>query len=458
MSTLRVLANGLLVGTLDVTDGQWTFAYGPDWSAYALSPSFPLATRNYQDSGDTRRIEWFFENLLPEGRLRELIASRDRIDPRDTWALLVRHGQDTAGALSLIPHEIDHPDVSTVQEKLVPLARKALQEKIKESRTRNLPLMASWDDIRMSLAGAQEKLGLRIAANGDLFLPEGTAASTHIVKPENASADFPFCPANEFFCMRLAAELKLPVPLVDLLHLPDPLYVINRFDRESADVKGSQEGAQDKEIRRLHQIDLCQALGVSPSKKYESEGGLGLHHLFEVIRSDFIDRPVVAANAVVQWVAFNYLVGNLDAHAKNIAFLMRGQKAAVAPFYDMLCVEAYLPRATMSMAIAGENKPGWVEGIHWDAMAFEAGVAPRLVRSVLSRLNADLPDAISRVIGDERLLTTEREFIREKVLPVIEERRQFLTDAMKSRQSTLPELLKSKDLSPDLIDRIQSIT
>ena len=131
--------------------------------------------------------------------------------------MLIRHGRDTAGALTLIPDEIDHPDV---EERLVPLAREALQAKIKESRTRNLPLMASWDDIRMSLAGAQEKLGLRIDATGALFLPEGTAASTHIVKPENASADFPFCPSNEFFCMRLAAELKVPVPAVDLLHLP----------------------------------------------------------------------------------------------------------------------------------------------------------------------------------------------------------------------------------------------
>jgi len=177
---------------------------------------------------DIRHVEWFFENLLPEGRLRELIASRDRIDPKDTWALLLRHGQDTAGALSLLPETVD---ASGVQEKLLPLSRDALQDKIQESRSRNLPLMASWDDIRMSLAGAQEKLGLRIDAQGAMFLPEGTAASTHIVKPENASADFPFCPANEFFCMRLAAELKVPVPQVDLLHLPEPLYVIERFDR-----------------------------------------------------------------------------------------------------------------------------------------------------------------------------------------------------------------------------------
>ena len=209
---------------------------------------------------------------------------------------------------------------------------------------------------------------------------------------------------------------------------------------------------------RLHQIDLCQALGVSPSKKYESEGGLGLHHLFEVLRGTFIDRPVVAANVVVQWVAFNYLIGNLDAHAKNIAFLMRGQKAAVAPFYDMLCVEAYLPRATMSMAIAGENKPGWIEGIHWDAMAFEAGVAPRLVRGVLSRMNSDLPDAISKVIGDERLLPTERDFIREKALPVIEERRGFVTDALKGRQSTVIELLSRRELDPEVVERLKALS
>lgn len=447
MSRLRVLANGDLVGFLGVAEGRWSFDYDAGWNAYALSPSFSLATRGYQDSADIRHVEWFFENLLPEGRLRELIASRDRIDPKDTWALLLRHGQDTAGALSLLPEAMD---TSGVQEKLLPLSRDALQEKIQESRLRNLPLMASWDDIRMSLAGAQEKLGLRIDAHGSMFLPEGTAASTHIVKPENASADFPFCPANEFFCMRLAAELKVPVPDVNLIHLPEPLYVIERFDREP----GTAE--TEKTIRRLHQIDLCQALGVSPSKKYESEGGLGLQHLFELVRSTFIDRPIVATNAILQWVAFNYLVGNLDAHAKNIAFLMRGQKAAVAPFYDMLCVEAYLPRATMSMAIAGENKPGWIEGVHWDAMALEAGAAPRLVRGILSRMNAELPDAISRVIGDERLTVEERDFIRGKVLPVIEERCQFLADALKTRQSTKEELIMCRALAHDVVERIKA--
>lgn len=452
MSALIVSANGIPVGTLEVEDGLWKFGYATEWKAYTLSPNFPMATREFKDTANAKPVEWFFENLLPEGRLRDLIAARDRIDPRDTWALLIRHGQDTAGALSLIPEGFD----AATEEVLVPLSREALQEKIEASRARNLPLMASWEEIRMSLAGAQEKLGLRIDANDALFLPEGSAPSTHIVKPENASADFPHCPANEFFCMRLAHELKVPVPGVGLLHLPEPLYVIERFDRELTE-KSAEHGA-GRAFRRLHQIDLCQALGVAPSKKYESEGGLGLHHLFAVLRGTFLERPIVAANAVVPWIAFNYLIGNLDAHAKNIAFLMRGQKAAVAPFYDMLCVEAYLPRQTMSMAIAGENKPGWVEGPHWDAMAYEAGVAPRLVRGVLSRMSADLPKTISEVIGDERLLPVERDFLREKVLPVIEERRGFVADALKSRQSTIAELLTRREWDPSVVERLAKLS
>ncbi len=448
MSTLTVLANGAPVGTVEIDNGRWSFCYTAGWNDYALSPNFPIVTQKFEDTANTKPVEWFFENLLPEGRLRDLIAFRDRIDPRDTWALLIRHGQDTAGALSLMPAGFD----ATINETLVPLPREALQEKIEASRARNLPLMASWDDIRMSLAGAQEKLGLRINANGALFLPEGSAPSTHIVKPENASADFPHCPANEFFCMRLAHALKVPVPAVNLVHLPEPLYVIERFDRVPLE-KSAQKNTGSA-IGRIHQIDLCQALGVAPSKKYESEGGLGLHHLFGVLRGSFIERPIVAANAVVQWIAFNYLIGNLDAHAKNIAFLMRGQKAVVAPFYDMLCVEAYLPRQTMSMSIAGENKPGWVEGLHWDAMAYEAGVAPRLVRSILSRMSTELPEAISGIIGDERLLPNERDFLRAKVLPVIEERLGFVAEAIKSRQSTIEELLNSKEIDPSVAKRL----
>lgn len=422
MSSLIVSANGQRVGTVEVEHGRWKFSYASEWNAFALSPQFPLTVRDFEDGANARLVEWFFENLLPEGRLRDMIAARDRIAPRNTWALLAKHGQDTAGALSLAPTGLE----VAAEAVLVPLSQAELQAKIQDSRLRNLPLMASWSALRMSLAGAQEKLGLCIDSHGSLFLPEGSAPSTHIVKPENASVDFPYCPANEFFCMRLAHELNMPVPKVDLLHLPEPLYVIERFDREPA---GTGSPACPK-YKRLHQIDLCQALGVSPSKKYESEGGLGLQQLFDVARSRFMDRPIVAVNATLQWIAFNYLIGNLDAHAKNIAFLMRGPKATVAPFYDMLCVEAYLPRQTMAMSIAGENKPGWVEAAHWDAMSKEAGVAPRYMRNLLLRMCANLPEAVTRVISDHRLMAAERQFLQENVLTVIDERRGLVMEAL----------------------------
>lgn len=444
MSRLQVISNGVLVGLLTVVDGSWHFEYAPHWQAWPLAPGFPLTTRFFQDSADTRPIEWFFENLLPEGRLRDLIAHRERITVRDAWALLTRYGYDTAGALSLLPDGISKSVLAT--ESIIPLSKTALQAKILTARAQNLPLMAVWDTLRMSLAGAQEKLGLRIDASGAMFLPEGASASTHIVKPSNVSSLFPFCPANEFFCMRLARALKLPVPVVDLLHLPEPLYVIERFDR-TREANGA--------VQRLHQIDLCQTMGVAASKKYESEGGLGLEHLFGVLRGTFINSPIVATHVLIQWIIFNYLIGNLDAHAKNIAFLLLGSKATVAPFYDLLCVEAYLPRQPMAMSIAGENKPGWVAGMHWDAMAYEAGVAPRLVRGILARLMAALPEQIATVIGDQRLLPEEREFLREKVLPVIDERCDFAAAALKARPATLAALLNMAELDDAVLQRLR---
>jgi len=356
---------------------------------------------------------------LPEGRLRQPIAARERIDSSDTWAFLLRHGQDMAGVLSL--RTVD--DLSEPAGELAPLSADELQTKIPASRERQLPLMAAWDEMRMSLAGAQEKLGLRIADDGTLFLPRGSAPSTHIVKPDNVTPGFPYCPANEFFCMSLARVLKLPVPEVTLLHLPAPLYCIRRYDRIA-----SGDG-----IRKLHQIDLCQALRVPPSRKYESDGGLALHDLFALLGGLLMERPIVAINTVLQWIIFNYLTGNLDAHAKNIAFMLQGPKVRVAPLYDLLSVEAYLPGQPMSMAIAGENKPGWIEAAHWDALALEAGVSPRYVRSLLETMQAALPQAVSFVLADARLLPDERSFIQEKVLPVMEQRRGFVADALRRR-------------------------
>ena len=421
MTELTVRANGATVGTLSVESGVWSFCYDETWQEWPLSPQLPLAEKHFVDRHENLQVEWFFDNFLPEGRVRRLIANRDRIAVQDTWAFLMRHGQDMAGALSL--HQVD--TFTDSPGGLLPLSPGELQEKIRDTHERHLPLMAAWDGMRMSLAGAQEKLGLLIRDDGSMFLPTGNSASTHIVKPENISPDFPFCPANEFFCMKLARELKLPVPEVTLLHLPEPVYAITRYDR--VEISGS--------IRRLHQIDLCQAMGAPPSLKYESDGGLGLGDLLPALATPMIERPIMAINAALQWVVFNYLIGNLDAHAKNIAFMVSGQKMRLAPFYDLLCVEAYLPGQPMSMAIAGENKPGWIEWMQWDALAKEAGVAPRYLRTLLNAMQSALPKAAFRILEDNRLLSDEKRYIQEKVLPILEQRRGFIADSLKQNSS-----------------------
>lgn len=106
------------------------------------------------------------------------------------------------------------------------------------------------------------------------------------------------------------------------------------------------------------------------------------------------------------------------------------------------------------MTIAGENKPGWVEGPHWDALAYEAGVAPRAVRDVLGRMSAALPAAVSAVINDDRLRSAERDFLGDKVLPVIEERRQFVADALRSAALPKKDLLAHKGLEPAVLERL----
>ena len=118
MSSLTISADGAPVGIIENENRRWRLRYADSWHEFPISPHFPIARQTFEDTADSRPIEWFFENLLPEGRLRELTAFRDRINSRDTWALLMRHGLETAGALSITPNGLTVGSEGT----LVPLA------------------------------------------------------------------------------------------------------------------------------------------------------------------------------------------------------------------------------------------------------------------------------------------------------------------------------------------------
>jgi serine/threonine-protein kinase HipA len=432
---LQVWHHAAHVGTLSLNDeGRWSFAYDASWTAFALSPHLPIHGGATTDLVHQRSVEWFFDNLLPEGALRGALAEREALSKEDSWGLLARYGPDTAGALSVLPDAIA-PDE---RQKIRPLSQERLAQMIERSK-QGVPLMAQDGKPRMSLAGAQEKIALRVDDAGGYWMPEGTTPSTHILKPENPNKGYPFCPANEWFCMSLAKGAGLRAPKVQLRSVgPHRVYVVQRFDRTS-DVNGV--------IRRLHQIDLCQAMNVPPKKKYEDEGGLGVKDLFLVAKTCRV--PAVAISESMKWIVFNYIIGNGDAHAKNVSFMMTGQMSEVSPVYDLLCVDAYHKNNHLTMAIGGQSQAGWVEGCHWDALALENGADPRALRPILEQVSAGVRKARDSILESGELTTIERGWLREHAVPVIDQRLSFVDEARASPISNIKTIQEKRRIVDD---------
>lgn len=418
MSQLNIWCEGQLLGELSQTQGNWCFNYHANWlqnqaaRSFALSPHLPMQTEAFIDSADNKTVEWFFENLLPEGGMREALARKAHLSEKDSFGLLSRYGKETAGALSLWPANLTYPE--DVQYK------KLSQEDLRTLINTSSPsLLASNEQLHMSLAGVQNKLGI-LYRNDQFFLPGGSAASSHIIKPENNNSDFMFCPANEFFCMQLAKAIGLSVPSTQLLHIPDALYLIERFDRY----------VKPDDIKRKHQIDCCQLLNKWVGYKYESHAGINSDDLFSALNQ--LTQPVLAKDLVIRWFIFNYLIGNNDAHAKNISFMVSPNNINVAPFYDLLCVQAYLPDSVMAMSIAGENKAGWIEKQHWLGFANEANISKVLILQYLNKARSKIIEAAKQILQMNIFTEDEKVFLQNKVLPVIEQRIEFLDDALLS--------------------------
>lgn len=356
-------------------DRRFVFQYDPSWvsnpNAVPLSLSLPLQVAPFEDD----RARPFFANLLPESELRRTIARKLGLSEQNDFALLEAVGGECAGAVSLLPEHIEPDGESSYRA----LNDDALNALIADLPRR--PMLAGEQGIRLSLAGAQNKLP--VFFDGDqVSLPMGTAPSSHILKPP--IAQYPHTVQNEAFCMQLAARMGLPVPAVTLLHKAETLYLITRYDRE-----WDEQGC----IIRLHQEDFCQALGIAPDMKYEKEGGPSLKDCFDLLRAQSI-QPVADLRVLLEWVIFNYLIGNADAHAKNISLMITNQGPRLAPFYDLMCTAIY-PELTerLAMKVGGEDRPDWIIGRRWEEFAKDVGIGFKLVRQTLLDLSGALEAA-----------------------------------------------------------------
>ncbi|HLJ54326.1 MAG TPA: type II toxin-antitoxin system HipA family toxin [Chthonomonadaceae bacterium] len=397
--SLDVYLLGQFVGRLaQNVHGDMEFQYDLTWldqeDAVALSQSLPLRSEPFT----RRECRGFFGGILPEGENRGIIARNLGISAANDLAMLEAIGGECAGAVTFIPTgESLSPQAGHYQ----PLTDGQLAEILRKLPRR--PLLAGEESVRLSLAGAQDKLAVHVTA-GQILLPLNAAPSSHILKP--AIGRLEATVANELLCMSLAAAIGLPVPAAEVGRVEEIDYLlVERYDRPIG---------EDGNPMRLHQEDFCQALGIPSETKYQDEGGPSTQDCFQLLRSAS-SVPALDVARLLDALIFNYLVGNCDAHGKNFSLLYRGsvnqtRTTTFAPLYDLVCT-AYYPDLSrrMAMKIGGEFDPAKLYPRHFERLAEEAGLTqpmvrrrvPAMARAVKSKIAVVTPNhAVATAIAD----------------------------------------------------------
>jgi len=376
------------VGTLALVDGRLNFCYAPSWLSHkdtvALSASLPLQAQPFDD----RKTRPFFAGLLPEGQLRRLIAQQFQVSGHNDFALLERIGGECAGAVTFLEPGQALP-VSTGSDDVQWLSDEEVIAILNELPGR--PMLAGKDGLRLSLAGAQDKLPV-VFDGARIGLPRGGTPSSHILKPAIHAVDDSVM--NEGFCMTLAEAMQLK-PAKSKVHwvLDRAFLLVERYDR-LIDAQGHRQ--------RLHQEDFCQALGVVPEMKYQNEGGPDLAQCFDLVRS--ATRPSAPqVLRLLDYVIFNALIGNHDAHAKNLSLLYSGKAPVLAPFYDTLSTAVY-PTLTqkMAMKIGSKYKFSEVQARHWEQFAEGVGFTKAQAKRRILELAKLLPATARKLQSDPR--------------------------------------------------------
>ena len=415
---LDVYLHSDLVGHLVQDDGGgMVFDYTGSWlnklGATPLSQSLPLRAKRFKRN----ECRGFFAGILPDEGKREIIARNLGISARNDYAMLERIGGECAGAVTFVPAGQTLPDRNYRYRKL---SEEELAAILKELPKR--PLLAGEEGIRLSLAGAQDKVAVCIES-GEVSLPLGGAPSTHILKP--AVERFEGVVFNEALCMKLASEAGLPAASVETINVNGiDCLLVERYDR----IHGQGPGTEPV-VERLHQEDFCQAQSIVPERKYQREGGPSLKQCFRLLR-EVSSAPVIDLARLLEAVIYNYLVGNNDAHSKNLSLLYRGVGTAnleigLAPLYDVVNT-LYYPELSrdMAMKIGGEYSSEKVTARNFEQLAEEAGLGKPLVRGRVAEMAERVIAGLAKVqIADP---------VAEKVAGLIRQRAERVRDSFRN--------------------------
>ena len=316
-----------------------------------------------------RECRPFFGGLLPEEGQLEAVARKLGISKTNDFKLLAALGGDVAGALTLWP-EGEPPPTPDAAAQPTPLDDRHVLELLDALPQR--PLLAGEEGLRLSLAGAQPKLPVVLVDN-TIALPAPGQPTTHILKP--AINKFRAITENEALMMQLAAALELSVAPAQARNAGGkPYFLVTRYDRQLETTGG---------VRRLHQEDFCQALGIPPEQKYQAENGPSFKTGFELLRRA-ATRPAVEVLKLLDAAIFNVIIGNADAHGKNFSLLYLGAEVTLAPLYDLVCTVAYEDLShRFAMKIAKSRTLDEIGSDAWSAFANDAGLtAPYVVKRV----------------------------------------------------------------------------
>src|SRR5690606_1413457 len=239
------------------------------------------------------------------------------------------------------------------------------------------------DAGRMSLAGVQAKTALYF--DGERWgVPAGRAPTSHIVKP--VIPGFPGIVENEHLCQDIAARAGLAAARSEILHLSEPVIVVERYDRLAPLSAGEP-------LRRVHQEDFCQALGLFPSRKYQHDGGPGMQACVELLRR-VSTAPAEDVRRLLQAQMFNWYIGGTDAHAKNYSILIAPDGARLAPLYDLSSQLPYRDRIPLRLAmkVGEEYEIALIGREHWQRLARQCKVDWAELIAQLKALGEQLPD------------------------------------------------------------------
>lgn len=426
--SLSVWSNGERVGTWTIAPrGETQFLYDQAWRESALGRPLSLSLPYTGDQplrGDVVRD--FFDNLLPDSEpIRKRLASHYKLASIDAFDLLQEIGRDCVGAVQLLKEDEAPTDVRRIDGS--PMSEEDVERHLIQLTQSGPPGRdANADELRISLAGAQEKTAL-LWHDGGWMRPRGSTPTTHILKLPlglvgHRKADLSASVDNEWLCMNLLAEFGLPVARTAILHFgTQKVLGVERFDRKMH--------PSGKWIMRLPQEDFCQVRGVPPHLKYESDGGPGLRKLAAVLRGSVRaeeDLTTLLTSQILFW-----LMAAPDGHAKNFSIhLLPAGRYVLTPLYDVMSIwpiegaganQYSLHKAKLAMALLGKNKHyrySNVQRRHFNSTAAECflrrdaediidGVLARTcgaIEAVAARLPTGFPERIAATIfaGIER--------------------------------------------------------